>query len=99
MTDKLIRRFQVRGTTSSNKLEYNQNTLRKLLIYSMNIDGYAPLLDVDPVWTWSWAKDEEYDFVYTWQGVFVGKDVAWQTEGVSNGKRIPYTPSNKSLPS
>lgn len=95
MTDRLIRRFQTTGTISSEKVESRKNSLHKALVYRMNIEGYAPLLDVDPVWTWSWVKDEIYEFTYTCQGVYVGKEQAWQTEGVSNGKTIPYSQKHK----
>lgn len=61
----------------------------------MRDEGYVPVLDIDPTWNWTWVKDEEYQFMYTLQGVYVGKDIAWETEGVSNGKRIPSTPKGK----
>ena len=95
MTAQLIKRFQIEGITTSDNLEHNQQNLYNTLVYRMNLDGFVPLLDIDPVWSWSWIEEEKYNFVYTWHGVFVGKDIAWETEGVSAGKRIPNIRKNK----
>jgi hypothetical protein len=61
----------------------------------MRNEGFVPVLDLDPVWQWSWIKNDEFRFTYTWQGVYVGEDKAWQTEGVSNGKQVPSIPKRK----
>jgi hypothetical protein len=73
----------------------SQETFRNDVLTQMRDEGFAPVIDMDPVFKWSWLKDDLYEFTYTIQGVYVGKDKSWQTEGVSNGKRIPSTPKDK----
>lgn len=89
MTKQLIRRFQVTGQFLGSKIVQARETQRKNLLSMMKDEGFVPLFDLDPVWEQSWVKEDTYEFVYTWQGVYVGEERAWQTEGVSGGKMIP----------
>ena len=95
MTKQLIRRFQVEGTFKGDRLLQTRETQRLALLGMMKDDGFIPLFDLDPVWEQDWVKDDTFSFTYTWQGVHVGKDKAWQTEGIYGGKTIPSTPKNK----
>lgn len=95
MTAQLIRRFQMDGKTSSDNLGQKQETWRLAILAMMREEGFVPLLDLDPVFRWIWVKEDEYGFTYTWQGVHVGKEKAWQTEGILGGKMIPSTPRIK----
>lgn len=95
MTAQLIRRFQLDGTTTTTNLEQKRETFRLALLGMMRDEGFVPLLDLDPVFRWTWLKDDEYGFVYTWQGVHVGKEKAWQTEGILGGKIVPSTRTTK----
>lgn len=69
--------------------------MRLALLARMRDDGFAPLLDLNPVWEQSWVEGDIFEFTYTWQAVYVGEEKAWQIEGVSDGKMIPSTPKNK----
>lgn len=95
MTQKMIRRFQLTGTTTSSNLENSKRTLHRMLVRMMNGEGFAPVLDINPVWSWKWTKDDEYSFIYTWQGIYVGKERAWKIEGVSDGREIPSIQKTK----
>lgn len=99
MTNQLIRRFQMQGQTSEANIIISQENLRRELINQMRDEGFVPLYDIDPVWQWRWLQKDIYDFVLTMQGVHLGKEKAWQTEGISAGKAIPSTRKNKSQPS
>ena len=96
MTDKMIRRFSESGSAKDSKLIQTRDTIHKVMVDQMKDEGFALLLDLDPVWKMSWVKEDIYSFTYTLQGVYVGKDVSWQTEGILNGKRLPITAKNKS---
>lgn len=61
----------------------------------MKDQGFSPVLDIDPIFEIEWVRDDVYNFSYTWQAVHVGKDKAWQIEGVLGGKMIPSTPKIK----
>jgi hypothetical protein len=95
MTAQMIRRFQIEGEAKDENLEHKKDEWRRTLVIMMKDDGFVPLFDVNPVFTWHWVKDELFKFSYTWQGVYVGKGEVWQIEGVSDGKRIPSTPRHK----
>ena len=95
MTQQMIRRFKIGGVTTSVNIEQTRETFRNQIIGMMKDEGYVPVIDLDPVWTWEWIKDDYYNFVYTWHGVYVGKDKAWETDGITNGKAIPSTRKNR----
>jgi hypothetical protein len=95
VTNQMIRRFQLPGTVAGNKIVQSRDTCRKELITMMKDEGFVPLLDVDPVWEQSWVKDDVFEFVYTWQGVYAGEEKAWLIEGNLGGKMIPSTPKTK----
>lgn len=95
MTSQLIRRFQVTGIFKGDRLLQTRDTQRRLLVTMMKDQGFVPLYDLDPVWEQSWKEEDTFEFVYTWQAVYVGKEKAWQTEGIYGGKTVPSTPKTK----
>lgn len=95
VTSQIIRRFQFKGQTDGARLPQKQEGYRHAVTNMMRDEGFVPLLDVDPVFSWEWFKDDLYSFCYTWHGVFVGMEKAWETEGVLAGKRVPSIPSRK----
>lgn len=95
MTKQFIRRFQLPGTVAGNKIVQSRDTCKQAIIIMMKDEGFVPLLDVDPVWEQQWVKDDIFEFVYTWQGVYAGEDKAWQIEGNLGGKMILSTTRTK----
>lgn len=91
MTNQLIKRYQMPGRTIEKNIISSQATLKSALIAKMKDEGFVPLYDIDPVWQWKWVRKDIYDFMLTMQAVYVGKEKAWQTDGVSAGKVIPST--------
>jgi hypothetical protein len=77
------------GEYTETKLIQTRQELTTAMIVEMKDEGFVPLLDVNPVWTTDYQGGEIYQFVFVMQGVFVGKEKAWQTLGVSDGKLIP----------
>jgi hypothetical protein len=97
MTAQMIRRFQMRGWIIETAFVqvYDNQTHARVVIAMMKDEGYVPLLDVNPVFLTDYRGGDKYEFSYTMQGVYVGRDKAWQTEGMLDGKLIPSTPRNK----
>lgn len=95
MTTQMIRRFQIDGVLAETKMQTAQSSARSLLIGMMKDDGFTPLIDVNPVFQTTYKGGDKYDFSLTMHGVYVGKDKAWQTAGMIDGKLIPSTPKNK----
>jgi len=91
MTNQLIRRFRLEGTTADSNLELHKRTWEKTVVQMMKDEGFVPLLDIDPHFSWNWVKEDEFTFVFTWHGVYVGEEKAWQTEGILGGRTIPFT--------
>jgi hypothetical protein len=48
------------------------------------------VLDIDPAFSVEF-NGETWKFLMTIQGVYVGKKIAWDTEGIAHGKLIPRT--------
>lgn len=95
MTQQIIRRFQLPGKVAGDKIVQSRGTHRLAMLDMMRSQGFVPLLDIDPVWEQQWVKEDEFEFVYTWHGVYVGEEKAWQIEGVLGGKTIASTPKHK----
>lgn len=94
MTDKLIRRFQIKGTIlDDSKFIQTRETYYKTILAMMKDSGFVPLLDLDPVWDTSFNPDEEnYSCTYTWHGEYVGEK-AWDFAGKMGQKLVPTPPS------
>jgi len=95
VTNQLIRRFQIAGRMKDSNTSQTRQAHQLAMESMMRDQGFVPVLDIDPVFTWEWKGDDQYDFDYTWQAVYVGEDKAWQITGVSGGKMIPSTPKTK----
>lgn len=94
MTDKIIRRFQIKGTIlDDSKFIQIRETYYKEIVAMMKDNGYVPLLDIDPVWDTRYIpKDENYKCTYTWHGEYVGEN-AWNFVGKMGQKLVPTPPS------
>lgn len=95
MTHQMVRRYAIPAWYDDSMLVQVKETCQKTLVGMMKDDGYVPLLDVNPVWQSVMTDDGKFAGVLTWQAVYVGKDKAWETDGVMDGKLIPSTPRNK----
>jgi hypothetical protein len=97
MTAQMIRRFQMRGLIVEDAFVqiHDNQTHARVIITMMKDEGYVPLLDVNPVFLTSYIGGDKFEFSYTMQGVYVGRDKAWQSEGMLDGKLIPSTPRNR----
>lgn len=77
------------GTVAGDKIVQSRDTYKLAIVHMMKVEGFVPYLDIDPVWEQRWVEEDVFEFVYTWQGVYVGEEKAWQTEGILGGKAIP----------
>lgn len=89
MSDQIIRRFQLHGTTAS---PWKRRELELQLLAQMYDEGYAQLLDIDTTFKTDYLVDKDvYNFALTIQGVYVG-DEPWNTV-VTAGRTIRKTQS------
>lgn len=72
-----------------------KDNCRKNIEVDMRDEGFVPLLDVNPVWQTRYVAGDRFWFQYTWQGVYVGKEEAWQIAGIVDGKQIPFSQQSK----
>lgn len=91
MTAQMIRRWTYVGEYAETKLIQTRQTLTNAMVSEMKDEGFVPLLDVNPVWSTDYLGGERFRYVFTMQGVYVGKERAWQTAGMMDGKLIPST--------
>jgi len=99
MTHRKIHRFQVNGIIRDDADFIRlRNQYENLLTHQMRITGYVRVLDINPAFSVQFNTIEQnYDFVFTMHGVFVGKRKAWHSEGMVQGQLIHrYTPHYKS---
>lgn len=89
MTTQMIRRFQIDGVLTEIKMWTAHSSARSLLIGMMRDDGFTPLIDVSPVFLTTYKGGDQYEFSLTMHGVFVGRDKAWETYGMMDGRLIP----------
>ena len=95
MTHHMIRRFQLQGILIETKMPQVRESSERLLVGMMKDMGWLPLLDIDPVWHVLYLGEERYEYTLTYQGVYVGEDVAWKHAGIAGGKLIPSSPKDK----
>ena len=95
MTAQMIRRFAITGTYLETRVVQTKETVHSFLVNSMKDEGYVPLLDVNPTWQTDYRGGDKFEFVYTLQGVYVGKVKAWESVGVMDGKLIPSSRPSK----
>lgn len=95
MTSQMIRRYAINAEFIETTLVVTRSACGKALVGMMKDDGFVPLLDVNPVWQTEYHGGEKYTGTLTMQGVFVGKDRAWQIDGMVDGKLILSTKKHK----
>lgn len=95
MTAQMIRRYAIEAQYAESTHVMAKDAARRTLIGMMKDDGYVPLYDVNEVWQTAYLGGDKFTGTLTMQGVHVGKDVSWQTDGMVDGKLIRSTHRNK----
>ena len=89
MIHRPIKKFQVNVEFADDSdMIRVRNQFENLLTHDMRIKGYARVLDIDPAFSVEFTG-ETWKFLMTIHGVYVGKNKAWQSEGITQGKLIP----------
>jgi len=72
--------------------------MENMIVQEMRHKGYVPVFDLGPYWSTSYNKEaDNYDFMLSVYGVYVGGRKAWRIHGISDGREIKrYTPPDKS---
>lgn len=95
-----IKAFTVEGVINADKFIQTRDRLIHNIETDMREDGYAPVLDLTPQFTREYdAEHEVFNFKLTIYGVYVGKETAWQTAGLTNGRAALSTQRDKFNPS
>jgi hypothetical protein len=93
-----IESFSLEGTINETALTEHRERLILWVESDMRDRGFVPVLDLEPVWS-AWFDGDRYQFKLTIYGVDIGRDEAWTTAGLMNGKRIPrHTVQPRSSP-
>lgn len=96
MTHRMIRRFQIKGITTDDRLVVTKQNCAREITNQMKDEGYVPLLDLTPAFSQLYhSENDQFEFVYTMHGVFIGLEDAWLYAGMTDGKLIPNTIRNK----
>jgi hypothetical protein len=98
---KTIKRFGMEGTISDKAIPQSREQFETLVLREMREEGYAPILGFGPFWSTVYVEDrDEYLFILSMHGIYVGRKKAWQVDGISvDGKMVPLTAPSKSKPS
>jgi hypothetical protein len=85
-----VKRFPLDGEiVDSGNLVTAKERLVNFVETQMRDEGYVPVLDLEPQFTLDYNLDTEgYSFKLSVYGVHVGKEGAWQSAGMMNGKMI-----------
>jgi hypothetical protein len=91
LTHKRIKRFQIDGIFKDDSdMIRLRHQYEKTLIHEMRDSGYVQVLDIDPAFSVSYNSEQNnWSFMLTMHGVYVGKVKAWHIEGCSNGRMLP----------
>ena len=91
MTHKAIKRFQLDGIIGDDAdLPRLHEQHFNMIINQMRYDGYVQLLDVEPAFSIEYDKTKQnYKFLLTVQGVYVGKVKAKSVYGISKNREVP----------
>lgn len=95
---KPIKRFALDGIVGDDSaIPRLRNQFEQMLLTDMRESGYVPVLGLGPYWSTSYeTAKNQYDFVLSVYGVFVGKREACKVEGISvDGLTIPRTAPTK----
>lgn len=86
-----IHNFTITGTIGDDAHFIKaRETYERTMLQQMRDKGYVPVLDMNPQFSLSYIEAKnQYGFILTMFGVFVGKNKAHQYEGFSDQKFIP----------
>lgn len=86
-----IKRFQVEGQfLNDSEAASIKDLAERVLDVQMRDAGYIRSLDIDPVWGTDYNPvQDEWRYIMSMYGFYIGKRKAWQYEGASQGKMIP----------
>lgn len=91
-----VKRFQVEGIIDDDaSFPRLRAQFEDMLVKEMRSSGYVPVLDLGPFFSTEYRHDENYDFVITAYGIYLGRRRAWEITGISNGQLIPIIQKNK----
>ncbi len=98
---KTMKRFGMEGTISDKAIIQSREQFETLVLREMKEEGFVPILGFGPFWSTVYVEEQdEYMFILSIHGVYVGRKKACQIVGISvDGKTVPFTPPNKSKPS
>ena len=84
---KNIKRYTIEGTVRDDSdFIRTRDTYELILVRGMRDEGCVPVLGLGPSWSTCYDKDNNnYSFVLTLYGVYVGKRKAQEFEGVDAG--------------
>ncbi len=89
MHDEVIR-FHLDGEIIDGNIVRAKEQFVKVLEDLMKEQGCVPSIDLEPQFTLDFKPDTEtFDFHLSVYGIHVGSDEAWQTQGVTIGRKIP----------
>jgi hypothetical protein len=97
MHDEVIR-YSMAGELPDSKVVQSKERMMHFLTVQMKESGCVPILDLAPHFTLDYHPEREtFAFELSMYGVFIGKEAAWQAEGLMNGTVITSTtPRTKS---
>ncbi len=98
---KTIKRFGIEGTIGDKDIIRMREQFESLTLREMREEGYVPVLGMGPFWSTVYQKDtDDYLFILSMHGYYVGRRKACMIEGISvDGRTIPLSVPSKSKPS
>ena len=86
-----IKKFAIHGQFLDDSIAISIKDINeRTLDVQMRDMGYVRCLDIDPVWTTEYNPvQDEWRFMMSIYGFYIGKRKSWQYEGSFQGKLIP----------
>lgn len=96
MHDEIIR-HSLKGTIGDNNIVLQRERLIHFVESQMRDEGCVPSLDLEPQFTLDFdPSTETYEFELTVYGIYIGKEQACETAGITSGTmKKKYTPQIK----
>lgn len=92
MYDQVIRRFSIEGKVGAGKIGGVRVTYAHQVRVQMELEGFLPLLDLEPSWWVEYLPEEDaYKVRYADQGIYYGKEDISSWQGWLLGELIPTT--------
>lgn len=93
-----IKRFELDGEIDSANLVEAKDRMVLFLETQMRDSGFVPALDLEPQFTRQYNPEKEnYTFMLSLYGIYVGRAKACETAGIMGGKTITSSmPKHKS---